>query len=247
MASLPRACQALRETAENHHKSPYSTLFSASCVAGRARSPLSHRPSTPARAFPSRAFYRARRLGAQARRATNLVVLMFSCAAISKPDYKPPAKTADTKSLPLKVTAKLRTAVDAMVWQGLQREDAARSAGLTPNALYAALRKPHVKAHYLSECEILRTSGRARRIHRLEEIAEATSNLNASVQAIRTLDAVDGANSSIGSNGSASMPGVTIHIHAAPSDGSHTQPVRVVEANPLISHDPDILHENVDR
>lgn len=172
---------------------------------------------------------------------------MFSCAAISKPDYKPPAKTADTKSLPLKVTAKLRTAIDAMVWEGKQRDDAARSAGLTPNALYAALRKPHVKAYYLSECEILRTSGRARRIHRLEEIAEATSNLNASVQAIRTLDAPDSANNPMGSGrlAAVTMPGLVIQIINAPDP--QQQIVRSADANPLISRDPDILHENVDR
>lgn len=172
---------------------------------------------------------------------------MFSCAAISKPTHQPLAKSADTKSLPLKVTAKLRTAIDAMVWEGKQRDDAARSAGLTPNALYAALRKPHVKAHYLSECEILRTSGRARRIHRLEEISEATSNLNASVQAIRTLDAPDNANNPMGSGRSASvtMPGLVIQIIQQPD----TQPqiVRHEAANPLITLDRDSLRENVDR
>lgn len=170
---------------------------------------------------------------------------MFSCADISKPTYKPPAKTEDTKSLPLKVTAKLRTAIDAMVWQGIHRDDAARSAGLTPNALYAALRKPHVKAHYLSECEILRTSGRARRIHRLEEIAEATSNLNASVQAIRTLDAPDNANNPMGSGRSigVTMPGLVIQI-IQPSD-PQPQIVRHDDDKPLISLDRDSLHENV--
>lgn len=151
------------------------------------------------------------------------------------------------KSKPLAVTGRLKTAIDAMVWQGLKRDEAAASANLTAHALYSALRKPHVKAYYLAECEVLRTSGRARRIHRLEEISEATSNLNASVQAIRTLDAPDNANNPMGSGRSASvtMPGLVIQIIQQPDP--QPQIVRHEAANPLISLDRDSLHENVDR
>lgn len=171
---------------------------------------------------------------------------MFSCEAISRPT-QPPAIPDDQRkqSRKLQVTGRLKVALECMVWEGLKRDDAATKAGLTVHALYSALRKPHVKAEYLAQCEVLRTSGRARRIHRLEEISEATSNLNASVQAIRSLDAPDGGNSSIGSGTSAASPGVTIHIHAAPQAGPHPQPVRSDHAKPLITLDRDSLHENV--
>jgi len=143
-------------------------------------------------------------------------------SAPSNPPPKPPSQVdLGIRSAKLKVTGRLKTAIEAMVWQGLKRDDAAAAAGLTINGLYSALRKPHVRQAYLAECEVLRVSGRARRIHRLEEIAEASSNLNASVQAIRTLDyePLDGTGRSASA---ASAPGVTIHIHAA---GPASQPI----------------------
>lgn len=73
-----------------------------------------------------------------------------------------------------------------MVWQGLKRAQAAESAGLKDHSLYVALTHPHVKAYYLQQCEVLRTSERARNIHRLIEIREAADNMPA-VHAIRDL------------------------------------------------------------
>jgi hypothetical protein len=40
----------------------------------------------------------------------------------------------------------LETALDAMVWEGLKRNDAAKAAGLAESSLRFALRKPHVLA-----------------------------------------------------------------------------------------------------
>jgi hypothetical protein len=75
-----------------------------------------------------------------------------------------------------------------MVWQGLKRNEAAEAVGMKDNSLYAAFRKADVRAFYLSECEVLRMSGRARRIHRLEGLVEQDENKMAAVQASRTLD-----------------------------------------------------------
>lgn len=168
---------------------------------------------------------------------------------LSKPTYKPPAVPDDerTQSRKLQVTGRLKMALHNMVWLGLKRDDAAIAAGLSVNALYSALRKPHVKAWYLSECEILRTSGRARRLHLLERISESTSNLNASVNAIRTMDAPDSANNPMGSGRSAAvtMPGLVIQIIQQPAALTGHQ--REIEANPLITLEADTLTESVDR
>jgi hypothetical protein len=59
-----------------------------------------------------------------------------------------------------------------MVWSGLKRADAAQEAGLADCSLRAALRKPHVLAHYSAELAALRTSLRARNLHRLDTIAD---------------------------------------------------------------------------
>src|SRR5437868_3347130 len=93
------------------------------------------------------------------------------------------AKTASKQARKLSVTRKVRAAIDAMVWQGLKRSEAAQTAGMTDHSLYVALRSPHVKAHYLAECEVLRTSGRARRLHRLEAMYEQDDNKQAAVNA----------------------------------------------------------------
>src|SRR5579863_8568025 len=88
----------------------------------------------------------------------------------------------------VRMTARVRSAIEAMVWQGLKRDEAAKVAGMRDNSLYVALRKSDVRAFYLAECEVLRLSGRARRIHRLEAVVEQDSNMMAVVQASRTLD-----------------------------------------------------------
>ncbi len=58
------------------------------------------------------------------------------------------------------VTGKLKAALEAMVWEGLKRDDAAAKAGLASASLRFALRKPHVLAFYRNECDALRESVR---------------------------------------------------------------------------------------
>ena len=75
---------------------------------------------------------------------------------------KPQKVQAGNKTV--RMTARVRAAIELMVWQGLKRDEAAQAAGLKDNSLYAALRKPDVRMFYTAECEVLRLSGRARRI-----------------------------------------------------------------------------------
>jgi hypothetical protein len=91
----------------------------------------------------------------------------------------------------VKITGRVREAVSLMVWNGLKRDDAAKAVGLQPNSLYVAMRKPDVKSLYLIECESFRLSGKARRLHRLEEIAASDRNLNAAVAAIRVAESLE--------------------------------------------------------
>src|SRR5258707_14279030 len=63
-----------------------------------------------------------------------------------------------------KVTGKLRTALDLMVWSGERRAEAAEKAGLADSSLRFALRKPHVLQHYNAELAALRTSLRAKNV-----------------------------------------------------------------------------------
>jgi hypothetical protein len=110
------------------------------------------------------------------------------------------------------VTGKLRTALELMVWSGEKRADAAEKAGLADCSLRAALRKPHVLQHYNSELAALRTSLRARNVHRLDTIADASRNDMARVAAVKALEVItDQADERTGSR-IGTLPGLQIII-----------------------------------
>jgi len=114
----------------------------------------------------------------------------------------------------LRVTGKVRQAINAMVWQGLKRDEAAEHAGLQPHSLYVAFRLPHVKQAYLKELEVLRTSERARNVHTLLDVRESENQV-ARIQAVRTLEEMDDENIP-NRRGIQAIPGVTVVIQAAP-------------------------------
>lgn len=156
---------------------------------------------------------------------------MNSLVATSPP--LPSAKPAkETKEL--RVTGKNRAAIDAMVWEGLIRSEAAEKAGLKDHALYVALTKPHVKAYYAQQCEVLRTSGRARRIHRLEAMLEQSDNKAAVINAALALESI-GTDQATANTAQSAMPGVVIQIvtHA-----SAAPPAMTIEHSAVISPNP---------
>lgn len=150
---------------------------------------------------------------------------------------------AQDRSLPGKVTGRLKRALDAMVWQGLKRAEAAQAAGLTDHSLYTALRRPHVKGYYLSECEVLRLSGRARRIHRLEQMVEQDDNKQAVINAARALDYQS--DEQVTRGGQLAQPGFIIQV--INNGPAHMPHIRAIEDKPLISHetvrDPTVIRE----
>jgi hypothetical protein len=126
---------------------------------------------------------------------------------------------------------KVRAAIDFMVWQGHHRDEAAKLSGIKPKSLYNAFRKHHVRACYLAQLEVLRTSERARNIHRLCEIRDAANNMPA-VQAIKTLEALTD-DIPAGGGGQQRMPGLVIQIVNAPQAPAAVR--SVIEAAPLPS------------
>lgn len=124
--------------------------------------------------------------------------------AVAKPKH---SRTPDKQ----RVTARVRAAIEAMVWQGLQRADAARAAELAEHSLYQALRRPPVKALYLSELQALRDSERARSFHTLVEVRDQTDNQMARVQAVKAMypdEQVLGGRA----DANTSVPGVVVRI-----------------------------------
>jgi hypothetical protein len=98
------------------------------------------------------------------------------------------AVEAKGRTAPGRVTGKLKIAIERMIWQGDKRADAAVAAGMTDHGLRAALRKSHVKAAYLAELDLLRTSERARNVHALVDVRDASDNAMARVAAAKELE-----------------------------------------------------------
>lgn len=121
-----------------------------------------------------------------------------------------------------RVTGKVRTAIEAMVWEGLPRKEAAERAGISEHGLYKAMVKPPVKAFYAQQCEVLRTSGRARRIHRLEAMLEQSDNKAAVINAALALESIGTDQATVNAQQS-SQPGVIVQIITnAPTDARLT-------------------------
>lgn len=95
------------------------------------------------------------------------------------------------------LTPKNREAIEAMVYEGLKRSDAAERVGLTDHALRTALTKPHVLA-YLNQCmEVLRTGLRPRALHTMGELLE-TKNESVKFKAAEYLDGLNRGSHTVG-------------------------------------------------
>lgn len=141
-------------------------------------------------------------------------------SALSVSDKLSTSLVEQPKSSPIeRVTGKVRTAIEAMVWEGLPRSKAAEKAGISEHGLYKALRKPPVKAFYMEQLDVLRTSERARNIHALVEVRDGTGNAMARVGAVKVLEQISDEAGSHRS--SVTPPGLTIIIE---NGSSLTQP-----------------------
>jgi hypothetical protein len=130
----------------------------------------------------------------------------------------------------LEVRGKLRQSLDAMVWDGLPWDEAAKSVGFSIQSMRKAFARPHVLAYLKAEREVLRASASPRNIHRLIEIRDKADNMPA-IQAIRTLEQLgesEGASASIGR----ASPGLVIVIQ-----GNVNASLTRSDAKPLIEHE----------
>jgi hypothetical protein len=110
------------------------------------------------------------------------------------------------------VTGKLKTAIDIMVWEGLKRADAAEKAGLADASLRFAFRKPHVLQYHAAELAALRTSVRARNVHRLDGIADTSKNDMARVAAVKAMENIANQADEKQRPGAQLLPGLQIVI-----------------------------------
>jgi hypothetical protein len=131
-----------------------------------------------------------------------------------------PAPTKDQPNKRLKIGAKLRIAIDAIVFEGLDFPAAAARANCSVRSIRKAFERSHVLAYLRRRREVLRASACGSNISRLVQIRDAAENMPA-IQAIRTLEQM-GETDSVASSAQRS-PGVVIIVQGAVS------PPRVLE------------------
>ena len=129
-------------------------------------------------------------------------------------------KLARNKQPPLRITRRIREAIDVMVERGLDYQGAAQEAGLTTRHMRMQLSKSHVAAYYREQCQVFRASTTARNIHRLCEIRDAENNMPA-VNAIKALEQLG--DEQTNNKQTNATPGVTIRIVNIATQPQHEQ------------------------
>jgi hypothetical protein len=140
------------------------------------------------------------------------------------------SRLARNKTPPLRITKRIKDAIDVMVERGLDYQAAAVEAGLSTRHMRFQLSKPHVAAYYKAQCQVFRASTTARNLHRLCEIRDADNNMPA-VNAIKALELIN--DEQINKPNTAS-PGVTIRIvNVAAAPVQHEQTTITANADEI--------------
>lgn len=89
-----------------------------------------------------------------------------------------------------RVSAKVKTALKAIVWDGQELAEAAATADLTTQALRQALARPHVIQEWKKERDVFIAYARAGNPHDLLDIRRNSKNDNARVAAAKVIEAI---------------------------------------------------------
>jgi hypothetical protein len=129
------------------------------------------------------------------------------------------AVAAKERSGKLTVSGKLKVAIDAMLFEGSRRADAAQAAGMTDHGLREAFKKPHVKAYYNAGLQVLRDSERARNILSLVAVRDGEGHTNpmARVSAAKALEQIAEPNGPGGPGGGRNGAGWAIDLSDEPA------------------------------
>ena len=91
-----------------------------------------------------------------------------------------------------RITAKVRKAIHAIVWDGASRSEAAHTAGLKEDSLYRAMRLPHVLSALRQEFENRRTAEPFRAYARQVKLGESATSEDVQERANRWIAGVSG-------------------------------------------------------
>jgi hypothetical protein len=113
------------------------------------------------------------------------------------------------------LSAAVRTAIDAMLYERCTRAQACERAGFTQRALYLALEKSEVAEYFNRGLQVLRAGERAQNLHRLADLRDQDDNRTAAVKAIQVLEQLDA--EAIARPASQVTPGIVIKFVTMPA------------------------------
>lgn len=141
----------------------------------------------------------------------------------------------------VRISAKVRRAVDLMVEGALKRQDAAQQAGLTDHALYCALTQPHVLAYRNDRLRVLRESAACRSIARVDILADTAVSEHVKLGANELLMGIEGISKVTKTENmhvhQHLIPGLTVMRAAHPVDGDDALLIGDQRAKPRIAHE----------
>lgn len=147
-------------------------------------------------------------------------------AQIMASQITPTAHSRSEKPPRKQIRGKLKAALDAMVWQGQDWDEAARNINLTTAAMRKALGKPHVLAYLKHEREVFRSSMGGKTLVRLAELRDQDENRNAAVKACQVLEQLGETDSARGAAaGMPRVPGMIIVIQTGSAQARSLPPV----------------------
>ena len=136
----------------------------------------------------------------------------------------------------LRISARLKTAIEGMVELGLTRDKAAERAEITDHALYCALRKPHVAAYRTALMGVLRTSAASRTIAHAERLMDGAQSEHVRLEAAKWLAEIGGIRPEADHGGyplrgSLVLPGLTIILGGGKEPAVIEGTARVVQGD----------------
>lgn len=116
----------------------------------------------------------------------------------------------------VRISRRVKVAIDHMVHRGQKRAEAATNAGITDEAMRKAMHKPEVLVYLDTQQQVLRTSAKARSIARIDNLADDAASEHVKLESNKFLLGIEGVsvvtkseNTNINKN---MTPGLTINL-----------------------------------
>ena len=135
------------------------------------------------------------------------------------------SKLARNKTPTLRITRRIKQAIEYMIEHKSDYDVAARENGLTTRAMRLALERPHVRSYINAQLDVLRNARVFKNHFRLCDIADAEDNMPA-VNAIKAMMQISDEQTNKTTHAS---PGVTINIVHAAAPVQHEQTINATE------------------